>query len=387
MTDFSVSVAIPQGSIEVVSERDYADIQLRLVRDDERTVMFYYHFRAIGLRGRDCRFRITNAGDSVAMRLAGRDSTDHCWESPGAMASYDLDQWFRVPGMYENGVYTFAHRPERDICYYASWPPYGLERLARLVARAQGFPHVRVSFLGRSIEGHDLDLLTIGEYGPGKRTCWAIARQHPSETMSSFFVEGFVNRMLDMADPVVSALLEKSVFHIVPNMNPDGTERAYTRNNAAGRNLNRAWQNPDPELEPEVYVVRSEMERLGVDFCIDCHGDRELRCNFLGGPLEIPSKSERLDSLFEDLKKAWAGVTPEYEQGHSYPGGPPAEADLSMAWNWIAERFDCLSVLLEQPFKDTLWRSDPVAGWSPKRSIAFGSTLPDVLLRVVDKLR
>jgi murein tripeptide amidase MpaA len=170
-------------------------------------------------------------------------------------------------------------------------------------------------------------------------------------------------------------------------VNPDGTARAYTRNNAAARNLNRAWLEPDPKLEPEVWLVRAAMERTGVDFCIDCHGDRDLRCNFLGGPLEIPSKSPRLDALFLELKNTWAGVTPEYERGHPYPGGAPAEADLSMAWNWIAERFDCLSVLLEQPFKDTLWHTDPVTGWSPQRALAFGRTLADVLYRMVDKLR
>lgn len=387
MTGISISAAIPEGSIEVVSAADPGDIRLRLRKDDAETVMFYYHFRAIGLRGRDCRFHILNAHESVAMRLPGRSEVEHCWQTPGAMASYDLEEWFRVPGTYQDGVFTISHRPEYDVCFYASWPPYGLDRLNRLTAEAQLFPHVRLSCLGQTVDGHDLDLMTIGEPGNGKRTCWVIARQHPSETMSSFFVEGFIGRMLDTADPVVPALLEKAVFYVIPNMNPDGTARAHTRNNAAGRNLNRAWREPDPKLTPEVYLTQQAMERTGVDFCIDCHGDRELNCNFLGGPLEIPSRSARLDALFEDLKNVWAGMTPEYERGHPYPGGAPAEADLSMAWNWIAERFDCLSVLLEQPFKDTSWRTDPIAGWSPRRAVAFGATLPGVLFRIIDKLR
>ena len=387
MAQVSVSGAIPEGSIEVVSAADPQDIQLRVLKDDDRTVMFYYHFRAIGVRLRECRFRILNAHESVALRLPGRSEVEHCWINPGAMASYDLERWFRVPGTYENGVYSFSHRPEYDVCYYASWPPYGLDRLNRLLARAQLSARVRLSCLGQTVDGRDLDLVTLGEADTSKRICWVMARQHPSETMSSFFVEGFLERMLDTTDPVVAALLERAVFHVVPNVNPDGTARAYTRNNAAGRNLNRAWREPDPKLEPEVFFVRGAMERTGVDFCIDCHGDRDLRCNFLGGPLEIPSKSPRLDALFLELKNTWASVTPEYERGHPYPGGAPAEADLSMAWNWIAERFDCLSVLLEQPFKDTLWRTDPVAGWSPQRALAFGRSLPDVLYRMVDKLR
>jgi hypothetical protein len=125
----------------------------------------------------------------------------------------------------------------------------------------------------------------------------------------------------------------------------------------------------------------------GVDFCIDCHADKELRCNFLGGPLEIPSRSERLKRLFRAFEHAWAAASPDYEMGHPYPGGAPETADLSMAWNWIAERFNCLSVLLEQPFKDTSWWQDPVQGWSPERSARFGATLPTAIFGVLEKLR
>ena len=170
-------------------------------------------------------------------------------------------------------------------------------------------------------------------------------------------------------------------------MNPDGAALGHTRANAAGVNLNREWVEPDPDRSPEVFAVRGLMESVGVDFAMDCHGDEELRCNFLGGPLEIPSRSARLDRLFHDFELAWHRATPDYQLGHPYPGGAPAEADLRMAWNWIAERFDCLSVLLEQPFKDTAWRQDAPRDWMPERAVAFGASFPDALLGIVDRLR
>ncbi len=231
--------------------------------------------------------------------------------------------------------------------------------------------------------------MTLGAPGPGKKICWVIARQHPAETMGGPFIEGFLRRLTDEHDPVAVALLERAVFHVAPNMNPDGTERGLSRANAAGANLNREWVAPSMERSPEVKLVRDRMEETGVDFCIDCHGDAQLRCNFLGGPLEIPSRTARLQTLFHDFETAWAGASPDYERGHPYPGGPPATADLSMAWNWIAERFDCLSVLLEQPFKDTSWRgqNSDARGWSPQRSVRFGASLPTALLGVLEKLR
>jgi hypothetical protein len=112
-----------------------------------------------------------------------------------------------------------------------------------------------------------------------------------------------------------------------------------------------------------------------------------LRCVFLGGPLEIPSRSQRLAGLFRRFEDAWAAASPDYELGHPYPGGAPTEADLRMAWNWIAERFSCLSVLLEQPFKDTSWWQDPVQGWSPERAIRLGESLPPAILGVLSDLR
>ena len=112
-----------------------------------------------------------------------------------------------------------------------------------------------------------------------------------------------------------------------------------------------------------------------------------MRCNFLGGPLEIPSRSDRLRKLFRQFELAWAAASPDYELGHPYPGGSPESADLSMAWNWIAERFDCLAVLLEQPFKDTSWWQDKEQGWSPERSLRFGASLPTAIHGVLGTLR
>src|SRR5258708_5734301 len=64
-----------------------------------------------------------------------------------------------------------------------------------------------------------------------------------------------------------------------------------------------------------------------------------------------------------------------------------AVADLRMAWNWVGERFQCLSVLLEQPFKDTSWWEDPQRGWSPERASRLGASLPVAILAVLGRLR
>ena len=56
-------------------------------------------------------------------------------------------------------------------------------------------------------------------------------------------------------------------------MNPDGSVRGHLRTNAVGSNLNREWAAPSAEFSPEVLCVRNEMEKQGVDYCLDVHGD------------------------------------------------------------------------------------------------------------------
>lgn len=59
--------------------------------------------------------------------------------------------------------------------YYAYFAPYSMERHADLVARIAARPGVALEVIGQTLDGQDLDMLTIGEPGDGKRVCWAIA--------------------------------------------------------------------------------------------------------------------------------------------------------------------------------------------------------------------
>lgn len=66
--------------------------------------------------------------------------------------------------------------------------------------------------------------------------------------------EGFLERLLDSHSALARHALQKAVFYVVPNMNPDGSWRGHLRTNAAGANLNREWAKPSLETSPEVPV-------------------------------------------------------------------------------------------------------------------------------------
>ena len=50
--------------------------------------------------------------------------------------------------------------------------------------------------------------------GEGKKTIWLTARQHPGETMAEWFMEGFIERLLDEDDGAARALLDKAVIYL-----------------------------------------------------------------------------------------------------------------------------------------------------------------------------
>jgi murein tripeptide amidase MpaA len=156
------------------------------------------------------------------------------------------------------------------------------------------------------------------------------------------------------------------------------------RTNAIGTNLNREWADPSPERSPEVLAIRNAMDESGVDFAIDVHGDEAIPAVFMAGFDGIPSLR---DEQLEGYRRYCAILerrTPDFQTKLGYPSTRPGKGNLAMATNQLAERFGCVSMTLEMPFKD----HDPAAcrrqGWSPERSKQLGRDCLAALLEWVE---
>ena len=174
----------------------------------------WYHFKASNLVvGKKCTFRILNAGKcSYAPGFVGYRSC----------CSYDHETWFRIPTDYNesDGVMTFSLTPEQDTVWFAYFAPFSYEEHQRLIARCQQSPLARVKSLGHSLDGRDLDLVTVGT---GKLKAWFTARQHPGESQAEHWMDGFLARLLDPDDALAKRLRALCTFYVVPNVNPDGS--------------------------------------------------------------------------------------------------------------------------------------------------------------------
>ncbi len=374
-----ISSNFDSGNIEVVDAENPEAVRLRIRKDTAADFFQWFHFRASGVRGVDCRFSVLNAGEA---------SYPKGWEGYRACASYDRSHWFRVPTQYDAGILSFRLRPDRDAVHFAYFAPYSRERHRDFVARCLESPRASLEVLGDSVNGDDLDLLVIGDSTAaraGRRACWVIGRQHPGETMAQWWMEGLVDRLLDPADATARAVLAGATVYVVPNMNPDGSVLGNLRTNAAGANLNREWAEPTMERSPEVFLVRKRMMETGVDFALDVHGDEGLPYVFIAGGDNVPSISDRQRRLQAAYFEALSQANPDFQTERGYPkGGQP---NLTLCANYLAENFGCLAMTLEMPFKDNANAPDEAEGWSPARCRRLGADCVSALATVLADLR
>ncbi len=351
------------GNITVVNAQDPLNIQLEINKDNQSDFFQWFHFKLHNINRCEHVLHITNAAQ--ASYVEG-------WEDYQAVASYDREEWFRVPTTYDGTQLTITLMPEYDSVYFAYFCPYSYERHQDLIHSAQLDIDCQLNVLGQTLDGRDMSLLIVGEPEPSKKKIWVTARQHPGETMAEWFMEGFIDRLLDEDDGIARSLLNNAVFYLVPNMNPDGSVRGHLRTNAAGVNLNREWQKPSMEKSPEVYLVREKMLVVGVDLHLDIHGDEALPYNFVAGCEGIPSYDDRLKALEDKFKAILLSITPEFQDDKGYDKDAPGEANLSVGSNWVGEQFSCLAYTVEMPFKDNELLPDYSVGWSNDRSSLFG---------------
>lgn len=365
------------GNIEVLKAENAKDIQLKIRKDTKSDFLQWFHFKVSGISGKKLKININNASET---------SYPTGWPEYKACASYDRQTWFRVDTSYDGKALTIDHETEHDTMYFAYFAPYSYEMHLDLVAACEQSALCGHEVLGQTVEGRDIDMLKIGEEMYDELKIWVIARQHPGESMAEWFVQGFLTRLLDQDDAVSRKLLERAVFYVVPNVNPDGSIHGNLRSNAAGANLNREWDNPSLEQSPEVYHILKKMNETGLDLLLDVHGDEDIPYNFISANEGIPGYSDAMHDLEENFKARWEESCPDFQTKNGYPKVEKGKADMSICTNQIASRFDTLALTIEMPFIDNHDLPDPDYGWSAERSEKLGSSVLDPVLYILDQL-
>ncbi|UGQ44922.1 M14 family metallopeptidase [Massilia endophytica] len=369
-----ISQNFDSGAIEVVNADNAANIELKLRKDSHADIWQWFHFRVQGARGQALHMKVLNAGEATYAQG---------YENYNACASYDGENWFRVPTSFDGKVMTIRHTPDLDSCYYAYFEPYSWERHLRLLGEVAENPLARVHDIGSSVDGRDMNLVVIGDPKAEKKI-WFIARQHPGESMAEWFIEGLIDALLDDANPIARKLLQRCVFYIVPNMNPDGSVRGNLRTNAAGANLNREWMTPTLERSPEVLCVKQKMHEVGIDMFFDIHGDENLPYNFVAGNEMLENFTPERMAAQKAFIERYKAASPDFQDAVGYPVSKYKEDMLTLASKYVGHHFGVLSLTLEMPFKDNADLPSPTVGWNGARSAALGMAILQPILLSLD---
>lgn len=355
-----ISYNFDGGNIDVIEDSNSQNIQLKIRADANSSFFQWFYFRVYGLYQVPCNINIQNAGE--ATYPMGFENYD-------VVYSHDRLNWMRHPTNFVNGILNIEFTPSQDSVYFAYFAPYSMERHGDLIARTLSFPSASLEVLGQTLDGRDLDLIKFsdGNSLANKKNCWFIARQHPGETMAEWWMEGALEWLGEQGAIESNSLLELCDLFLIPNMNPDGSYRGHLRTNAVGRNLNREWKNPTMESAPEVFLVKEAMNKIGVDFFLDIHGDENIPHNFIAGTEGLINWSSTKQSQLDFFKDTLEEIDKNFQTKAGYPIKERGSANLNMSAAQIASQHDCLAMTLEMPFKDTLENPNKSFGWSPAR--------------------
>lgn len=184
--------------------------------------------------------------------------------------------------------YTFESE-ETEVCFAAT-VPYTYTDCIRFIQQVAQHPSVTQESFCKTISGIDLPILTITDNTESEDTrkyMFITSRVHPSETVGSWVMEGFLKFLIGNS-PEALELRSLYVFKVIPMLNPDGVILGNSRTSMEGDDINRTYKNPDPRLHPVSYAIRNYIKKMNVRsqvvFFLDMHGHMCKKGSFMYGP-------------------------------------------------------------------------------------------------------
>ncbi len=297
--------------------------------------------------------------------------------------SYDNANWERmrpenvIPGeaAYGSYNYTIVKKFDRSKVWVARYYPYTYERLQNYVSSIKKNPLVKVESIGKTRHNRDIYMVTVTDTktdNSKKRRVWIHARTHPSETGSSFLVEGLINYLIsECNEGCKEADLSKLIFNIVPMVNIDGVVEGRARvAPETSQDLERMWlrdkkngYNLRDTCPPEVKAIHNTItnfDKKGSKFfmALNVHTKNAepewtpfVYTNFY-------SKNEKLgeeaDSMFFNQISFIKILSDEYPCKDTLNMRPSFERDLPLsekhypeAWWWANFKDDVMAATFE----------------------------------------
>ncbi len=231
------------GNLQSVTTNDSINFTVRVNSD---IVGRWFYFKMKNVKNR-----------YVAVTIQNSDATR-------PMYSYDNKNWIRFTAVESPQKNVFRKTYTEDSVYVAYYVPYSVSQLTEKVNQLINNPYVEIDTIGFSEQNRPLIVLTITDFtipDSQKFFIWTHGRTHPSETPSSYHLDGIINYFLS-DDEVASYLRTKIKWFILPFINPDGVYLGKSRVNANNIDLERSWNLSPSQTPKEVLYTKSFLQNI-----------------------------------------------------------------------------------------------------------------------------
>lgn len=331
------------GSLKYVGNDTFRGQTMHWIKDDRIGNQFYWFcFDVEGAAGKTLTFLLEN----MTGIYRGNPHLIMTIDTQPVISEDGGQTWERITDRThdpESFVFTFTTSIETDRARIAYAHPHTSQQIQDLVETPRASAYADVTTIAQSHEGRDVYRIVLGDAeDESKRHALIHAQSHSGEDAAGYLAEGMV-RFLLSSDPDAERIRDAYVFHVIPQMNPDGSFYGVSRYNAAMQDLNREW-GTDLEggmgvtAEPVVRDVSqwiasyfSPERKLEVFLDLHCHGQRNPR-------YVIQSPDEVLKPLCDEICRAWPIVSVNKNKPHSarwfvdtVTGAPAGTFEISQA--------------------------------------------------------
>lgn len=236
------------SSIYIIHNDDKKNIAIVSLKKEENTYCHYYNFKVINDLDKEGIIYLKNMNNSLYYR-----SDNYYIPFIKIKDQYQLMDSRRVRKENNDYIFTIDSNLECEISLY---PRYVEEDLNKYLLKVKNYKDF-------NIINDIIPEIRIGDF---KNNVIAITgRQHPGETISSFFIEGIIDAVIENKEQC-----KDYSFIIFPIVNKDGVKNGNHRyvNNI---DYNRSWGNNCHVKE--IDFIKKELSKNIPDIFIDIHGD------------------------------------------------------------------------------------------------------------------
>lgn len=275
-------------------------VLISLMYDHERSSLNraagHWHFQVLAEAGSDLTLVLQNF-QNIWNGMPARAAR----ENTSCFVSRDGSNWKSIPTeLIEGDRLRIKIHMESDSLYVARLEPYRVADLQRWLETIRDHPLVKITEIGRTVEGRPLEIVRVG-YANSPHRVFIRARAHAWEPGGNWVIQGLVNSAL-RDDRKSKRFMDTYCLYILPMANKDRVARGGTRFNMRGMDLNRKWDKPaDPDLAPENAALEAWLESmiergLKPHLAIDFHNDD-------GGNLHIARPDVNLESYLANMER------------------------------------------------------------------------------------